>query len=141
MHSAVMQNKKYIKFANKHTVEVISLQDLQKGIDAKDRKAATYKVKGSDTEFLIEFPGLTVEDMLGLHKSQASRYNNTGKIPYTAVVDPHTQKEVGHGYRSSRAIMEAVDEGQRRLAKRNAISLSGKDDARDESRASRMNAG
>ncbi len=38
-------------------------------------------------------------------------------------------------------VMEAVDEGQRRLAKRNTISWPGNDDARDETRASKMNAG
>jgi hypothetical protein len=92
MHSALMCNKKYIEFANENTVEVISLDRLQEGIEKKDRKAETYeaKVDGQTVKYMVEFPGLTVEDMLALASSKAASYNKTGKIPYTAVVDPWT---------------------------------------------------
>ncbi|MFH0944691.1 MAG: hypothetical protein V2A76_05790 [Planctomycetota bacterium] len=93
MHSAVLQNKKYIKFADEGTVEVISLGGLEKGVEKGDKKAATYtqKVNGEDVEFLVEFPNLTVEEMVALNRSKASSYNDTGKIPFTALIDPFTE--------------------------------------------------
>ena len=45
MHGSVLQNDKYIEFADENTVEVIELQRLQEGIDEKDRKAETYKAE------------------------------------------------------------------------------------------------
>lgn len=131
MHSALMCNKKYIEFANEHTVEVISLDKLQEGIDQKDRKAETYEVKvdGKPVKYLVEFPGLTVEDMLALHASKASSYNKSGKIPYTAVVDPWTLDEIKswNGGQGAGTIQDVVLEAKKAMAKEHGKGVSRKD--------------
>lgn len=129
MHSAVMQNKKYIQFADKNTVEVISLGSLQRGIDNGDRKAETYTEKlpdGTEVEYLVKYPGMTVEDMLGLNRSRANSYNKTGKIPYTAIVDPHTLEQMHYwsGGQSANTIMEEVMVARKELVKEHGAGLS-----------------
>ena len=42
MHSSVLQNKKYMKFADASTVEVICVSRLDEAIKKKDAKAGTY---------------------------------------------------------------------------------------------------
>jgi hypothetical protein len=93
----VLQNKKYIAFAEENTVEVLNLQDLDKGIQKQDKRAATYKAKGADgqeMEFLLEWPGLTVEDVEKIRGTKANSYNHSGGIPYTSVIDPYTLEEM-----------------------------------------------
>jgi hypothetical protein len=127
MHRSVLQNKKYIKFAAENTVEVMSLQDLRKGIDAKDKKAETYTDKDGH-EYLVEFPGLTVEQMEKLHGSPAPRYNNTNGIPYTSIVNPHDLKEmVGFsGSQSASTLMDAVLDQRKVLDKEHGRGISRK---------------
>ena len=114
MHASVMCNDKYIEFAADNTVEVLALQDLQKGIDAKDKRAEEYEAKdenGKKVRYMIEFPGLTKEEIIALHQSKASSYNDTGGIPFTAVIDPYTEKEMQRwsgGGKSVKEIMEGV---------------------------------
>jgi hypothetical protein len=131
MHSAVLQNEKYIKFAEKHTVEVITLNRLQEGIDKGDKKAETYEARlpdGTEVEYLVEFPGMTVAEMLALDTSKAGSYNDTGGIPFTAIVDPHTEKELQRwsGGQAASAIMEAVKEHRKTLVKEHGEGISRK---------------
>ncbi len=132
MHSAVMCNKKYIDFANENTVEVISLDRLGEGIDKKDKKAETYeaKVDGQVVNYLVEFPGLTVDDMKALRDSKASSYNNSGGIPYTCLVNPHTLEEITSwkgGSASAGTIQEAIVEAKKALVKEHGKGASRKD--------------
>ena len=53
MHSAVMQNKKYIKFANESTVEVIAVSRLDQAISKGDPKAGTYEHKNKDLKEVV----------------------------------------------------------------------------------------
>lgn len=113
MHRAVLQNDKYIRFAEENSVEVIALQDLRRGIEKGDRNAATYKAKDADgnmVEYLIEWPGLTAEQLESLHSSPASGFNRSGGVPYTAVVDPYTLSEMASlkGGSSAKSVMELV---------------------------------
>ena len=127
MHGSVLQNKKYIKFASENTVEVMALSRLDEGIKKNDRKAGTYKAKDG-TEYLIEFPNLTVADIKKLRSTRAGRYNNTGKIPYTAIVNPHTLEELENlkgGY-SGKTLMEIVTTHKKALGKEYGKSLSRK---------------
>lgn len=97
MHGSVLQNKKYIAFAEENTVEVLALSRLDEGIEKKDKRAGTYKAKdvdGQEKEFMLGWPNLTAEDIRNLAGSKAGSYNNTGKIPYTAIVDPYTLEEM-----------------------------------------------
>jgi len=129
MHSAVLQNKKYIKFADKNTVEVIALSRLDEAVKKKDRKAATYKTKGPDgqvVERMVNWPSLTYDEMIALNRSKAGRYNKTGRIPYTCIVDPYTEEELGNGYRSAKAIMEAVKAFRKQLVKEHGKGIARK---------------
>lgn len=131
MHSALMCNKKYIEFANQHTVEVISLDRLQEGIDKKDRKAETYeaKVDGQTVQYMVEFPGLTIDEMLALSRSKAAGFNKTGKIPYTCIVDPWTEEELKNwnGGQGAGTIQEAVLEAKKKLEADHGKGIARKD--------------
>lgn len=119
MHSSLMKNKKYMEFAARNTVEVISLSRLDEGVEQEDRKAETYETvrRGEKVECLVEFPGLTLDEMYALNRSKAASYNDTGKIPFTCLVDPHTLDELVRwsGGTPSKDIMEAVDEARETL--------------------------
>ncbi|MCG3133036.1 MAG: hypothetical protein HMLKMBBP_00122 [Planctomycetes bacterium] len=120
MHANVMCNEKYIEFAEENTVEVIALQDLERAMakenpDATEqRRLSEYDAKdekGNKVRYMCEFPGLTRDQVLALHRSKASSYNDTKGIPFTVVIDPWTEKEMhrwaggGHGAKS---VMEGV---------------------------------
>lgn len=120
MHSAVLQNKKYIKFAQKNTVEVVSLSSLERGVEEGKERAATYKSKdsaGNEAEYLVEFPGLTVAEMLALAKSKARSYNDTGAIPHTAFVDPFTLEKISgiRGGVSAQAVIEHAEDARKQI--------------------------
>lgn len=128
MHSAVMQNKKYIQFAAKNTVEVLALGSLDRAIESKDPKAATYTAKSADgkpVEYMLKWPGLTADDINSLHRSKARTYNNTGGIPYTCIVDPHTLEEMHHwsGGTSANSIMDQVMVARKKLTKAHGAGL------------------
>ncbi len=115
-----MQNDDYIKFADKSTVEVLALGSLDKGVEKKDKKAATYtkEVNGEKVEFLIEFPNLTIDEVLALSKSKAGSFNDTGRIPFCCLVDPWTEKEIVRlPTISVQKIQEAVKEAKKQLVK------------------------
>jgi len=128
MHGAVLQNRKYIRFSGENTVEVISLSRLKEGVEAGDRKAATYKERGCDVEYMVEFPGLTVDDMYALASSQAASYNQSGRIPYRAIVDPYTLKEMQAfpGSTSAKSLMGAIAEHKAALEKEHGKGVSRK---------------
>jgi hypothetical protein len=116
----VLQNKKYIEFADDNSVEVMALGRLDEGIEKADPKAATYKTTdetGKEVEYLVEFPNLSVEDIQNMQRSPAGQYNQTGKIPYTSIVDPHTLKEMKglSGGQSAKGLMELVEEKRKEL--------------------------
>lgn len=131
MHSAVMCNKKYIEFATENTVEVICLSKLDEGIEKKDKKAETYeaKVDGKTVAYLCEFPGLTVDDMKGLQSSKASSYNDTGKTPYTCLVNPWTEEKIvgWNGGQGAGTVMDAVTEARKAMTKEHGKGVSRKD--------------
>ncbi|MBK6940524.1 MAG: hypothetical protein IPH13_10035 [Planctomycetes bacterium] len=147
MHSAVMQNEKYIKFADKNSVEVIALGSLDKGIEAKDHRADTYEatVDGKKVELLVEFPNLTAEEVFALNSSKAGSYNNTGKIPYTSIVDPWTLEELQKwsGGIGSGTIQDAVLEARKKLTKEHGAGIERKAlrDVQDAGNAARELAG
>lgn len=128
MHSAVLQNSKYMKFAAANTVEVLSLGDLEKGIEKQDPRAATYKGKneaGEEVDLMVSWPNLTFEQIQALRNSKAGQYNDTGKIPYTAIVDPHTLEKMSYlaGGSSGGQVMDKVAEAQKILVKEHGKGL------------------
>jgi hypothetical protein len=132
LHSGLLKNKKYIEFSDKNTVEVICLGSLNEGIEKKDERAETYEVEkdGKKVAYMKEFPGMTVEQMLALSSSKGGSYNNTGKVPYTCMVNPYTLEEVVNwpgGNASSSTIEEAVVEFRKKLDKEHGKGVSRKD--------------
>ena len=131
MHSSVLQNKKYIKFANQNTVEVIAVSRLDQAISKNDPKAGTYAERdknGNEVQYLVSWPGLTVDDMKKLSRSKAPGYNDTRGIPYVAIVNPHTlEKFDGWNGGSAGKIMDAVEEAKKKLQKEYGKSVSRKD--------------
>jgi len=98
VHRSVLQNKKYIAFAKANTVEVICMEEIAKAERDKASTFATYKTKdayGDEVEYLVEFDGLTIDELKGLSNTNAVvAFMEGGKIPYTAIVDPHTGKAI-----------------------------------------------
>ena len=111
MHASLMCDKEYIEFSYENAVEVLALDRLQEGVDKKEEHAATYDAKegGKPVKYLVEFPGLTVEDVLALRSSKASSYNHTGGLPYTAIIDPFTEEEVKNWKGGGIATTEIID--------------------------------
>ena len=111
MHRSVLQNKKYMKFADDNTVEVISVSKVPQP-NSGDKRVATYKGKDG-TEYMVEWPGLTYEQ---LRNSKAASYNKSGGIPYVAVVNPHTGEEFkGLSRTNAGEIMDTVANLQKQM--------------------------
>jgi hypothetical protein len=131
VHGSVLQNKKYIAFAEESAVDVLTMDRLQEGIDEKDKRAGTYTKKdadGQEKEFLLSWPSLTVEDLKAMNASKAGSYNKTGGLPYTAVVDPHTLEEMGNlkGGFAMGALTDLVAAKKKELEKAHGKSVSRK---------------
>jgi len=132
MHSAVLQNKKYIDFAERNSVEVLTVSAIETAVERKDPKASVYEetdAQGRKSSYFLEFPGLTLEDLTALNRSPANRYNQTGKIPYTSVVDPHTLEPIEGwlGGQSAKTIMETVTAARKELAKTHGEGIDRRD--------------
>lgn len=127
----MLQNKKYIAFAEENTVEVLSLDRLDEGIEKKDKRAGTFKAKdvdGQEKEFMLGWPNLTAEDIRNLRGSKAGSYNQTGKIPYTCIVDPYTLEEMDNikgGYGAG-TLMDLVTAKKKELEKAHGKGVSRK---------------
>jgi hypothetical protein len=129
MHSSVLQNEDYIKFSDENTVEVLSLGRLDEGISKNDPKAAEYETKdeeGKPVKRMLSWPNLTKEEIMALNGSKAGTYNNTGRIPFTCIVNPHDESEMQRfqGGQSAKSIMEAVTEKKKLLNEQHGPSLS-----------------
>jgi hypothetical protein len=145
MHRSVLMNSKYIEFTEDNTVEFMALQRLDEGIEKNDPKAATYDATDKDgkaVKYLIEFPGMTVEDINNCSRSKGGQYNKTGKIPYTCVVDPHTEKmmQAWSGGQGAKPIMEAIEFHLKNLAKKYGPSLKRSDLKKFEEAAAKVTA-
>lgn len=112
MHRAVLRNEDYIAFADENTVEVMAIQRLDEAVGKNDEKAGTYEVEvgGQKVKYFKEYPGLTMEDVNALNGSKAGRFNDTGGIPFTCLVDPWTEekKEFWKGSQTAPTLMDAV---------------------------------
>lgn len=129
MHSSVLQNDKYIEFSQENSVEIIALGRLDEGISKNDPKAAEYDAKdeeGKPVKYMVEYAGMTRDEMLALDHSKAATYNDTGKIPFTCIVDPYTEKEMQRfsGGQSAKTLMEAVATQKKVLNSEHGPSLS-----------------
>ncbi len=127
----MLQNKKYIAFAEENTVEVLCLSRLDEGIEKKDKRAGTFKAKdidGQEKDFMLGWPNLTAEEIKNLAGSKGGSYNQTGKIPYTAVIDPYTLEEmdtIKGGYGAG-SLMDLVAVKKKDLEKQHGKGVSRK---------------
>jgi hypothetical protein len=127
----VLQNKKYIAFAEESSVDVLTMDRLDEGINEKDKRAGTYTRKdadGQEKEFLLSWPSLTVEELKAMNGSKAGSYNTTRGLPYTAVVDPHTLAEMGNlkGAFALGALTDLVAQKKKELEKAHGKGVSRK---------------
>jgi hypothetical protein len=124
----VLQNEKYIEFADDNTVEILALGSIDDGISKKDKRADTYDAKdeaGAAAKYMKEFAGCTVDQLTAMNGSPGGQYNKTGKIPYVSIVDPFTLKEI-HGQPGGYAaggLMKAVLEAKDQLNKDHGVSV------------------
>jgi hypothetical protein len=124
----VLQNEKYIDFADDNTVEVLALGSMQDGIDKKDKRADTYDAKDEDgkpVKYMKEFAGCTVDQLMALDSSPAGQYNKTGKIPYVSIVDPYTLTEIKQmpGGAAAGGLMKEVAAAKEQLNKAHGPSV------------------
>jgi hypothetical protein len=132
MHGAVLQNKKYLEFSADNTVEVLALGGLDEGIQKEDAKAATYDATdedGNPVKYMVSWPNLTSDEIMKLSQSKAASYNDTGGIPYTCIVNPHTEEKMHFwsGGQSSKSIMEVVELQKRALNEKYGPSVKRSD--------------
>ena len=95
MHRSVLQNGAYIRYANQNTIEVISMEELEKALQMGHSAVKTVEhvdAYGDKSDVLVEFPGLTLDDLDGTSNGKPIEFMDGNRIPYTAIVDPHTQK-------------------------------------------------
>lgn len=107
----MLTNREYIEFASEHTVEVICMQDLDRALAEKDPQVKTYRAKdryGDKSEYLVKFPGLTVDDLRDLAESKALEYMEGRLMPATVIVDPHSLEKIGGIPRSMRMPREFI---------------------------------
>ena len=125
----MLQNEKYIAFAEDNSVEVLAFGELDKGMaNPKDRRNEQYDAKdenGNPVKYLKEFAGMTVEQINTLNSSPAGQYNKTGKIPYVSIVNPHDLKEMKSmpGGAAAKGLMEAIGECKAQLNKEHGKSM------------------
>lgn len=132
MHSAVMQNKKYLKFASQNTVEVLALGGLDRAMQrekADSARIAQYEKVGQDgqkTKYMVQWPSLTYDQILALNRSPAGRFNQSGGIPHTAIVNPHSLEKMQEwtGGQSAKSIIDAAEEAMRALRKEHGKGMS-----------------
>ncbi len=134
MHSSVLHNAKYVKFADKNTVEVITMEETDRAVREKSRLIRTYKGKdpyGEAVDYLVELPGMTLEDVQTISRgnSPALEYIRGDKIPYHTIVDPHTLKEMEgfYGKKSAQQIIEIVAKHVKALKKQYGPGVPRKD--------------
>lgn len=132
MHSAVMQDKKYIEFANQNTVEVLALQRLDEAVKKQDKRAVAYKAKGPDGQeavYMLQWPNLTLDEIVAFNRTKAGSYNQTGGIPYTAIVDPHTLTQIKgfSGGQTAKTLMDECAEAKKKLVKEHGKGITRKE--------------
>lgn len=129
MHRSVLQNKGYLKFAAQNTVEVICMEEIDKAERENASTFKTYKTKdayGDDVEYMVEFDGLTVDELKGLSNTGAIvAFMDGNKIPYTAIVDPHTGKaiEAMKGKPTVKSLSAAVVRARKVLMKEHGAGI------------------
>ncbi len=93
MHRSVFQDGRYIKVADEQSVQVVSMLRMLQAIIAENKRLRTFKGKdayGEETEFLVEFPTLTVDALQDVSLSAAGNYLTGQRLPQTSILDPHT---------------------------------------------------
>ncbi|MEM8885442.1 MAG: hypothetical protein AAGD14_15360 [Planctomycetota bacterium] len=121
MHRSVLDNKGYQKFSLANAVEVICMEEIERAEREKSTHLKTYRAKdgyGDEVDYMVHFPGLTLGDLRSLSNTQTVlRFMDGGKIPYTAIVDPHTGKamEAIKGKPTVKSLQAAIKRARAKL--------------------------
>jgi len=126
----VLENARYVKCSRANAGEVVCMEELDRALSEKAKTVRTYRAKdpyGDDVEYLKEFPGLTLDDLRQLSNNEAIlRFmGGKGKIPYTAIVDPHTGKamETIEGKPTVKSLTAAIKRARAMLEKKHGKGL------------------
>jgi hypothetical protein len=132
VHRSVLQNRKYIKYSAANAVEVISMEEIDRAIAEKHHALKTYSRKdayGDKVDYLEEFAGLTLDDLKDLSGTNAIlEFMEGGKIPYTAIVDPHTGEaiEAIKGQPTVKSLVAAIGRARVKLEKEHGKGIDRK---------------
>lgn len=111
MHRTVLESPVYAKFAAANTVEVVVTEEMGRALREKNPLIKTYRSRdpyGDEAEYLVKFPGLTIEDLRGLSNSKAVRFiSPSRRIPYTGIIDPHTGEQM-EGFTGVHTVKEMI---------------------------------
>lgn len=131
MHSSVLQNEDYIKFSDENSVEVLCFGRLDEALQKQpeDARVQEYDSKdedGTTVKRMVAWPSLTKDEIYKLNSSKGASYNNTGKIPFTCIVNPWDEAEMQRwqGGTGTKAIMEGVLAAKKTLNAAKGPSLS-----------------
>jgi hypothetical protein len=129
----VLENKAYAAFAAQSTVEVLVTEEYDRALRDKNPLIRTYKAidpYGDPVEYLHEFPGVTIEQLKSLSENQAilKFISPAGKIPFTAIVNPHTgdQMEGFVGVKTAKQFIAVVKKHVDALKKEHGPGVSRK---------------
>lgn len=117
----MLQNKKYYSYANRHAVDVLAMEEMDRALREDSPLAKTYRLKdayGDEREYLVEFAGLAKDDLYALSTSSgALQYLHGTRIPFTAIVDPHTGEEMyaWTGVKSAKEYVKIIAEHEEKL--------------------------
>ncbi len=131
MHRSVLQNGAYIKYAQQHTVEVISMEELERALQEKHTAIKTYPSTdgyGDTSLLLVEFPGLSLDDLDGTSNGKPIEFMDGNRIPYTAIVDPHTETLMQgiKGKINGRKLIEQIKPHAAALKKKHGLGVDRK---------------
>ena len=131
MHRAVLHDKSYIKFASEHAVEVITMEEISRAVAEGPHMVRTYKTEdayGDEVEYLSEFPGVTLEQLITISSDHAPaiEYMEGGRIPYHAILDPHemTVLESLQGKRGPKEMMKIISRHEKTLKEKYGPGIS-----------------
>ncbi len=129
----MLQNPEYIKFSRASCVELMCMKDIEQALAEKPDHAKTYKARdpyGDEIECFECCPGVTIDQMKQLHEGKPLEYMKGPLMPYTAVVDPHTLKDLGGIQRgeatSAQAFIEVISRHVKALEEQHGKGVDSK---------------
>jgi hypothetical protein len=122
VHAGILSDIEYMDFTYENATEVLVMDRIDEAVEKGEPAAAAREVKlgGKTISYLVNFPWLTLQDLLALNASKAGTYNKAGSLPYTCLVDPFTELEMQawKGWQvTASQIKEGITQAREKLTK------------------------